>query len=294
MGVKSAYSLSGDRKDRGGNIPAPSPRLWAISDLHLQNAENRVALQALPDFPEDWLVVAGDVAETEQLLVFALEVLSKRFRQIVWTPGNHELWTLPSDVNQLRGVARYNRLVGVCQSFGVLTPEDPYAKFQCKDGCWTIAPVFTLYDYSFRESGLTKREALKQAEAVNIVCSDEFLLFPDPYPSREAWCEARCLYTEKRLAEADPKDGYVMVGHFPFLQDLARLPGIPQFSLWCGTQKTRHWHTTFPTAAAVYGHLHLRNRIVLDDVPFHEVSLGYPRDWDIVKGISGYLRQILP
>ena len=80
-------------------------KLWAISDLHLANRGNRAALVALPARPEDWLIVAGDVGETEAHLRLALELLIPRFARLLWVPGNHDLWTLADDPSPLRGEA---------------------------------------------------------------------------------------------------------------------------------------------------------------------------------------------
>jgi hypothetical protein len=40
-----------------------------------------------------------------------LTTLSERFATVIWTPGNHELWTHPNDPVQPRGLARYDYLV---------------------------------------------------------------------------------------------------------------------------------------------------------------------------------------
>ena len=121
-------------------------KLYAISDLHLGHAANRQALAALPRYPEDWLMLAGDVGETEAHLEFALSVLTLRFAQVPWAPGNHELWTLPAHAESQRGEARYHRLVSLCRNYGVVTPEDPYTLWQGEGTtCW-LAPLFTLYD----------------------------------------------------------------------------------------------------------------------------------------------------
>ena len=66
-------------------------RLFAISDLHLRYERTRAALQALAPHPDDWLIVAGDVGETEQHLRFALTILKRRFARLLWVPGNHDL-----------------------------------------------------------------------------------------------------------------------------------------------------------------------------------------------------------
>jgi hypothetical protein len=123
--------------------------------------------------------------------------------------------------------------------------------------------------------------------------ADEDLLAPDPYPRCDEWCAARVAATEARL-ESLPADARLIVAtHFPPRADLAVLPRIPRFSIWCGTTRTSDWHRRFNIEAVVYGHLHLRSSKQLDGVRFDEVSLGYPRQWNQAKSLSHYLRQIL-
>jgi predicted phosphodiesterase len=129
-------------------------RLLAISDLHVGYPENRAYADALASAdPADWLIVAGDVGEVFADVGFVLASLTRRFAKVIWTPGNHELWTLPSDPVALRGVARYEALVKTCQRFGVLTPEDDFPVWDGPGGPVTVAPLFTLYDYSFLPAG---------------------------------------------------------------------------------------------------------------------------------------------
>ncbi|MCB1053957.1 MAG: metallophosphoesterase [Acidobacteria bacterium] len=273
-------------------------KLWAISDLHIANRSNREALTEMPSYPDDWLIIAGDVGETEGQLRFALAELGTRFRQLLWVPGNHDLWTLHHDPSPHRGEDKYRRLVDICRSFGVLTPEDPYPLWPGAGegaGRYRIAPLFVLYDYSFRPDDVAEVEAVDWAAESGVLCGDEILLHPDPFPSRPAWCAARVRYTTERLAQA-ATDGakLVLINHFPLRQDLVRLRRIPRFSIWCGTRHTEDWHRRFPVAAVVYGHLHIKGTHFRDAVRFEEVSLGYPRDWVRERGVAGYLRQILP
>ena len=67
-------------------------RLLAIADLHLAIPHNREALRALPTYPTDWLIVAGDVCEDAKLFAEGLAWLARRFARVIWVPGNHELW----------------------------------------------------------------------------------------------------------------------------------------------------------------------------------------------------------
>jgi 3',5'-cyclic AMP phosphodiesterase CpdA len=274
-------------------------KLYALADLHLRYEVTRRALEALRPHPYDWLILAGDVGETEEHLRFALAILARRFGRIFWVPGNHDLWTIPSRSDDLRGEAKYRRLVQVCRDHGVLTPEDPYVEWP---GDWPkekprciLAPLFLLYDYTFRPDGIDSVEgAIAWAAEDNLLCSDEVLLHPDPYPSRQAWCEARVRETEPRLAEAAARAPLVIVNHFPLRQDLAILPRIPRFSIWCGTRLTEDWHLRYRAEAVIYGHLHIRGRYKRDGVRFEEVSLGYPPNWNQSLGVEPYLRQILP
>jgi len=269
--------------------------VWAISDLHVGHADNRTILQSLRAVSEqDWLLVVGDVADRVADLEWALGLLTDRFRRVVWVPGNHELWTEErGDAAGLRGQARYEHLVSLCRRLGVLTPEDPYPVWRGEGGPITVAPLFLLYDYSFRPTGTaTQEEALAYARSTGVVCSDEFLLHPDPWTSREQWCRERVATTEARLAAAQTPT--VLVNHFPLVREPTRVLRYPEFALWCGTELTADWHRRYGAVAAVYGHLHIPRTTHYDGVRFEEVSVGYPREWKRRTALPGVLRQILP
>jgi len=272
-------------------------KLLAIADLHLRYEVNRRALEALPPHPRDWLILAGDVGETEEQLAWALDLLTRRFARLLWVPGNHDLWTPPGRHGgnaDARGQFKYDRLVEVCRGYGVLTPEDPYPLWTGPGGPRLVAPLFLLYDYTFRPDDVPVEEAVRWAAEDNVVCSDEVLLLPDPYPSRPAWCAARCDATEPRLEEAARSAPLVLVNHWPLRRDLAVLPRVPRFAVWCGTRRTEDWHRRFRARAVVYGHLHIRGTHSRDGVRCEEVSLGYPQNWDPRRGLAPYLREILP
>jgi hypothetical protein len=270
-------------------------RLLAISDLHLSHAKNREGLDAISAHPDDWLIVAGDVGEKPDHLVYALDRLVPRFAKVIWTPGNHDLWCPPDATDRTRGQARYDELVAICRSYGVATPEDPYLEFAPRTALSApihVCPLFVLYDYSFHPRGVT--DPIAWARETGVVCGDEWMLSPEPWPSREAWCEARLAYTESRLQALPDDAATILISHWPLRYDLARPPRVPRFSLWCGTTHTEQWPTRFRARAVINGHLHMRTSIIRDQVRHIEVSLGYPRDWTFDRGIDFYLREILP
>lgn len=274
---------------------ALASRLLAFSDLHVAFAENRDIIENLwPESTADWLLVAGDVAERFADIEWALRLLSQRFATVVWAPGNHELWTHPRDEVQLRGEERYAHLVQLCRGLGVLTPEDPYPVWDGAGGPVTVAPLFLLYDYSFHPPGtLDKAEGLAKAVASGVVCSDEWLLHPDPYPSREDWCQARIELTQRLIEARDPALPVVFVNHFPLVREPTRVLRYPEFAQWCGTERTADWHIRYGAAAVVYGHLHIPRTTWHDGVRFEETSLGYPREWRARGSGPGRPRHVL-
>jgi 3',5'-cyclic AMP phosphodiesterase CpdA len=254
--------------------------LLAISDLHVGHAENGRFVETLsPRSEGDWLIVCGDVADSLEQVEWALELLAGRFAKVLWTAGNHELLAPREVDHEPRGDLRYRRLVEICRTLGVVTPEDPYPVWDGPGGPAVVAPLFLLYDYSFGDNvGADKEESLRRAHDAGVVCVDEFLLAPDPYPSREAWCQARVKETEVRLEDCPTDLPTVLVNHFPLTDTPTRVLRHPEFAQWCGTRLTADWHRRFRATAVVYGHLHIPRTIWEDGVRFEEVSLGYPRE----------------
>lgn len=270
--------------------------LWAVSDLHVGYEENRKLVDALePASDDDWLIVAGDVAEVFGHVEATLRLLRSRFAEVIWAPGNHELWTHPRDPLRLRGAERYDRLVAMCRQLGVRTPEDEYAVWRGEGGPAVIAPLFLLYDYTWHAPGTaTKQESLAYAYKTGVVCTDEELLHPDPYPDRESWCRARVDDAEQRLAALDPDVPAVLVSHWPLHRHPTEVLWYPEFAQWCGTDLTGDWHQRFNVTTAVYGHLHIPRTTWQDGVRFQEVSLGYPREWKRRGAEPTLLKRVFP
>jgi predicted phosphodiesterase len=284
-------------------LPPDAPgRLWALGDIHLSYKQNREALELLQPLPNDGLILCGDVGESPEHLRLAFTQATSCFRQVWWVPGNHELYTLPTQKeNGARGVAKYEECVDIAREFGVLTPEDEFVMWNGEGGPALIAPIFTLYDYSFRPADVTLEGAVDWAREKNIEATDEHLLHPDPYASRVQWCHALVAHTEKKLSTAvaeNPGVKLVIINHWPLREDLVLLPNVPRFCIWCGTKKTEDWHTRFNAKVVVSGHLHIRRTDWKDETRFEECSLGYPKQWQDAQDqgldINDMLREILP
>ncbi|MBT0567859.1 metallophosphoesterase [Williamsia sp. CHRR-6] len=272
--------------------------LWAISDLHVSHRGNDEIVERIrPSAPDDWLIVAGDVGERTDDIVDTLRRLRARFDTVIWAPGNHELYTTSKDPLQLHGVARYDYLVQACRDVGVGTPEDIYPLFDPGDGTASVrvVPMFLLYDYTFRPEGTTsKMAALAVARENNVVATDEFLLSPEPFGTRDAWCRDRISRTRARLDALDPVEKTILINHWPLRREPTDTLMYPEFALWCGSELTADWHTRYNAACCVYGHLHIPRTTWYDGVRFEEVSVGYPREWKRRGLPEPLLRKIAP
>lgn len=132
----------------------PPGKLYAIGDIHISYTNNRTAWSCLDPHPGDGLILCGDVGETVEHLHQAFSLATKRFDTVWWCPGNHELYTLPTGSGE-RGEDKYQKCIEVARSYGVLTPEDDFVVWEGQGGPAVIAPIFTLYDYSFRPDNVT-------------------------------------------------------------------------------------------------------------------------------------------
>ncbi|WP_311567425.1 metallophosphoesterase family protein [Photobacterium arenosum] len=255
--------------------------LVAVSDLHVSHPENRRAVEALcAGHCEDWLILGGDVADDLTDFEWVIRLVAARFYRVIWVPGNHELWCTPKEPMALPGEMRYRQLIEICHQYGVLTPEDDYPVYTAEKGqSFLIAPIFTLYDYSFRHpSDFTPEQGLERARRAGAVCSDAFFLKTYPYPDIRSWCTERVQYTEARLNAVSGQLPMIFINHFPMLQVLTQSVQPQEFSIWCGTQQVASWLSRYPVCLVVYGHLHMHGSTVLEGIPHVEVSLGYPKD----------------
>ncbi|MBV7295250.1 metallophosphoesterase [Corynebacterium sp. TAE3-ERU12] len=247
-----------------------TPTLWAVADLHVAVRENRkIAAKLYPPHPDDWLIVAGDVAERPELVLSTLTELAQRYAQVIWAPGNHELFCRGTDRHV--GEDRYRQLVDGCRAIGVLTPEDPFPQF----GDTTVCPLFTLYDYSLRPAGTTIDEALARAYHRQVVLNDEFAI--KPFVDPVLWCRRRLAYTVRRMASVSGPT--ILINHWPLVREPLEALAFPEIAMWCGTRHTQDWPTRYDAHTVVFGHLHIPGEITVDGVKHVEVSLGYPRQW---------------
>lgn len=234
-------------------------KLFAISDIHVSARENAELIARLSG-PEDWLIVAGDIAENADQIMATLATLRNNFARVIWTPGNHELAARIHST--FRGRQRYNWLISRARDLGIDTPEDPFPVFH---GI-TICPLFLLYDYTLGDRETSKAQGFELIDEATIA----------PYVNVVDWSRERLATSVRKLSKI--KGSTVLVNHWPLEPDTLSDLEIP-IHPWCGTAHTHGWAQRFHATKVVYGHLHIPKVEVIAGVEHCEVSLGYPRQW---------------
>lgn len=94
-----------------------------MSDVHIDysaNFDNIVALDS-QEYVHDTLILAGDVTDKLPLLERCLSVLKERFANVVFVPGNHEMWVRSGDhPDDYDSVCKLADIAALCDRLGVI------------------------------------------------------------------------------------------------------------------------------------------------------------------------------
>jgi len=117
-------------------------RLFALSDIHVDYAENRNWIGALSnsDFRDAALILAGDATHDLDRLRWAFGALQGKFAEVFFVPGNHELWLLQTSCRD--SIDKFHRTLDLCESEGVHVR--PRRLGGGGDAVWVV-PLFSWY-----------------------------------------------------------------------------------------------------------------------------------------------------
>src|SRR5689334_24805559 len=156
-------------------------RLFATSDLHTDYKENFRWLAQISDsdYRDDALIVAGDISDRLEIVRDTFELLHARFRYLLFTPGNHELWVRDAEYDSIE---KLQRVLELCAELEVSTSPVRFEEF------WVV-PLFSWYDGVF-DAELKNVRSVRQAWADFHFCKwppdlgplpEYFLGFNKPY-----------------------------------------------------------------------------------------------------------------
>src|SRR5882672_472414 len=120
-------------------------RIYAVSDLHTDFAENRRRLQRISStsYSRDVLVVAGDIADDLRTIGWTLRKFRSQFGQVFYVPGNHELWVRDGEYDS---VEKFRQVLRLCDDVGIHTLPG-------KAGNAWVVPLFSWYESDYDRQG---------------------------------------------------------------------------------------------------------------------------------------------
>ncbi|MCO5547063.1 hypothetical protein L7F22_000504 [Adiantum nelumboides] len=244
-------------------------RIFVISDLHTDYAENLMWVKAMPldVFREDTLIVAGDVAEKLKTFVATMTLLKDRFKHVFFVPGNHDLWCRDVEPNEMHSLEKLLKILKVCHSLGIETgPRSfdkdpdipgyrfPPLKFVCRDfqACkWqfpysTVGDMLAVYFDNLNSQSWNTVEKIKQS-AHQVISFSHFLLRLELCP-------------EKRML---------------FYPNLPKVVGSDYLEA-----SVRRVHSIDGSSSAchVFGHTHFCWDATLDGIRYIQEPLAYPKE----------------
>lgn len=247
-------------------------RVFAVSDLHVDYESNAqwVGRLSASDHQEDLLIVAGDVSDSLPRLGWCLTTLARRFRQVLFVPGNHELWV----VRENRGktsMEKFDEVRDVVDASGA--SMEPFRA----EGL-SILPLLGWYDHSF---------GVVTEELKGIWMDYRACLWPEGY----AEAEITAHFTSLNERWVEPQGGTVITfSHFLPRIDLMPAFISPRARLLypvLGTPRLDHQLRALGSTLHVYGHSHVPCRAEIDGVTYINHAFGYPSEtWIDPKGLA--------
>lgn len=242
-------------------------RIFAISDLHVDYDENKKWLEniSLNDYKRDILILAGDITDIITDLVKTFDRLKKSFSEVIFVPGNHDLWVLRNKIDD--SIKKFNIVMAIAENSGIKTT--PYHLDNI-----LIIPIYGWYDYSFGNPGTHILNAWRDFKACK---------WPDSF-------------NEKKITEFfDLMNNYevnienkkiITFSHFVPRIDL--MPSfIPQDKQYLypvlGSNLIEKKLRSLNSRIHIYGHHHLNMRVQLDNVLYINNAFGYPSESHIAR-----------
>lgn len=243
-------------------------RIFALSDIHVDYEPNMTWVKDLSrfDFVDDLLILAGDVSHKRQLLDQCLSAVVRRFRHVLFVPGNHDLWVLgePPGMDSLEKFE-------IVQKIAIECGANVKA---IRLGQLLVVPLLGWYDYSFGKPEKALRHAWTDFRACR---------WPAGYDAAEVASHFA------RMNSVPPLDGTstrITVSHF-----LPRIDLIPAFvhsrhrilDPVLGSTRLEEQLRKLDPAIHVYGHSHINQSVWLDGIRYVNNAFGYPQETRITS-----------
>lgn len=246
-------------------------RVFAISDLHVDYQRNFswVGNLSKAEFQEDVLLIAGDISDDLRLLQDTMDILRSRFRAVFYTPGNHDLWTVPKRIEC--SLDKFYHVLEMARNSGLQTSPEVIEGIH-------FVPLFSWYDYTFGCPGQELRNSWIDYQRVR---------WPQEYNDvsiAKYFSELNERFLDIR--DTERKSKVISMSHFvPSIKVLPTF--IPRkFDFLhpvLGSKILGEQVATLRPDVHVYGHSHVNQTTEINGVRFVNQALGYPNEHYIAQ-----------
>lgn len=237
-------------------------KVYAISDLHIDFDGNAQWLFNAfdTDYAEDVLIVAGDVSDELSRLEQCFTYLARRFKKVLFVPGNHELWVvrdrIPTSIKKFEEICRLAEQCGVSM--------DVYHHAGV-----SIVPLYSWYDFSF-------------SSPTDKLLSSWMDFYACKWPEHWDLQHVTDFFLAKNIPRLNTKNDFV-ISFSHFLPSSKLLPHfVPDAFKYIfpvlGSEKLAEQVSILKSDIHVYGHSHIARSVRVDDVDYVNNALGYPKE----------------
>lgn len=262
-------------------------RVFALSDIHVDYAENLAWIMALSDsdYQDDVLLLAGDVTDDMGLLRTVLTQLRACFKGVYFVPGNHDLWVRKEGYSC--SLQKFADIQSLCAELDVKTRISTVENL-------LIVPLLGWYDFSFAEPDRYLRRAWRDFRACQ---------WPETLQDEQAITDyflSLNQLPDEGVRSSSRIDATISFSHF-----LPRLDVMPE-------RIPPHKRRVYPVLGSVklgaqvaqlvpdvhvYGHSHVNRAVTLDATRYVNNAFAYPDEeriarktlvcvWDSGEGIA--------
>jgi Icc-related predicted phosphoesterase len=240
-------------------------RIFAISDLHIDYEENRDWISGLSEqeYTDDVLIVAGDICDKNEELIWGFIKLKKKFSRVLFVPGNHDLWVTRKDCDD--SIMSYKNITEIAEDYGIDTKPVTMDSL-------TIVPLLGWYDYTFGKPG---------PKLIAGWLDYHQCKWPKGFKEEEV-TEYFLALNEQYLSIKNEK--IISFSHF-----LPRIDLMPSFIPAnfrivypaLGTSHLEEQVRMLNPIIHVYGHSHVNQHIVKEGIRYINNAYGYPHETNI-------------
>lgn len=243
-------------------------KVYTVSDIHVDYPENMQWVKQLDKvaYRNDILILAGDVSDKLSSLHSVFDSLRETFLEVLFVPGNHELWINRDDFSC--SLEKFEAVQTLAQECGVKTGVFEYESI-------SFVPLFSWYDFSFGEVDRRLRLAWRDFRSCK-------------WPAELADSAAVSKHFLARNEENLNVSNNMVISFSHFLPRIDVMPvRIPMSkrniypvlgSSELGAQLER-----LKPDIHIYGHSHVNQSIELDGIQFINNAFAYPSETRISR-----------